>query len=69
MTAGDPLKPNGRGGRPRLEADEKSIAVSLSLSARQYATLCRHARRRRVTPSRLLRAMLARFPGFGPLDS
>jgi len=55
---------NGRG-RPRADAGgEKAISVSLSFSVRQYATLCRHARRRHVSPSLLLRKMLARFPGF-----
>jgi hypothetical protein len=67
MTAGDPLKPNGRG-RPRLEADEKTINVTFTLSPRQYATLCRHARRRRVSTSALLRSMLARYPGFASIS-
>jgi hypothetical protein len=64
MADGDDPKPGNGRGRPRLEADERAVSVSVSISPRQYETLCRHARRRNLSASGMLRWMISGFPGF-----
>jgi len=59
MTA--PVTPR-RPGRPRLEgACEPSEAVYLTLSARQYAELARHARAQRATIQDVIRFGVQRY--------
>jgi hypothetical protein len=58
MTAGDPLKPNGRG-RPRLEADERTRDCSRMMAIRVYGgkrAMSSPAKKRRKKRRKLAKA-------------
>jgi len=59
-------RPRGKGGRPRLDPTDRSVAVSLALPGRQFDRLCQRASLARVSVPEIIRRDLRRSRSADP---